>query len=100
MFIDSVAIIMITLPIIFAVAQQLGYDFLLFAFLFTLCVIGMLTPPSGYALFYFKGSGHEDVSMRIFTKVAWPCVCQMILVLLLCFVLPQLPLWLPNKMIR
>ena len=101
MFIDSVAIIMITLPIMFPVAQQLGYDLLLFSLLFTLCVIiGMLTPPFGYALFYFKGIGHQDVSMKDIYDSSVPYVFLMLIVLGLCIVFPQIPLWLPNKMIK
>jgi TRAP-type mannitol/chloroaromatic compound transport system permease large subunit len=85
----------------FPVAQQLGYDLLLFSLLFTLCVIiGMLTPPFGYALFYFKGIGHQDVSMKDIYDSSVPYVFLMLIVLGLCIVFPRIPLWLPNKMIK
>ncbi|MCG6537602.1 MAG: TRAP transporter large permease subunit, partial [Syntrophales bacterium LBB04] len=98
---DSVAIIMITIPIMMPVAVQLGFDPLWFALLFSLdIIIGMLTPPFGYALFYFKGLGHPDVSMMDIYKSALIFVLWMVITLVLCIIFPQIPLWLPNKMIK
>jgi TRAP-type mannitol/chloroaromatic compound transport system permease large subunit len=100
-FLDSLAIIMITLPIMMPVAVQLGFDPLWFALLFSLdVIIGMLTPPFGYALFYFKGLGHPDVSMMDIYNSAWIFVLMMVMCLGLCIVFPQIALWLPNQMIR
>lgn len=100
-FLDSLAIIMITLPIMMPVAVQLGFDPLWFALLFIFnIIIGMLTPPFGYTLFYFKGLGHADVSMMDIYKSAGIFVICMAICLVLCIVFPQIPLWLPNKMIR
>ncbi len=100
-FIDTLAIIMITLPIMMPVMVQLGFDPLWFALLFSLdVIIGMLTPPFGYALFYFRGLGHRDVAMIDIYGGAWIFVILMVIVLVLCVIFPQIALWLPNKMIR
>jgi len=101
MFVDTVAIIMITLPIMMPVAEQLGFNQLWFALLYTLdVIIGAMTPPFGYALFYFKGLNHPDVSMMdIFRSTALFAVLITI-VMALCIVFPQIPLWLPNTMIK
>ena len=100
-FLDSLAIIMITLPIMMPVAVQLGFDPLWFALLFSLdVIIGMLTPPFGYALFYFKGLGHADVTMMDIYNSSWIFVLMMVICLVLCVLFPQIPLWLPNQMIK
>jgi tripartite ATP-independent transporter DctM subunit len=100
-FIDTVAIIMINLPIMMPVAVRIGVDPLLFAFLFTMClIVGMITPPFGYALFYFKGLGFEEVSMEDIYKSVLPYVSAIIVVLGLCFLFPSIPLWLAERMIK
>ena len=56
MFIDWAAILLVTVPIFMPIAMELGFDPLWFAIL--MCVnlqTSFLTPPFGYALFYFKG---------------------------------------------
>ena len=101
MFIDTVAIIMINLPIMMPVAIHVGIDPLYFAFLMALTLItGMITPPFGYALFYFKGLGFKDVNMMDIYRSVVPFIFVMLTVLALCLIFPQIPMWLPGKMIR
>jgi tripartite ATP-independent transporter DctM subunit len=101
MFIDNTAIIMISLPIMLPVATKLGFDPLWFGFLFTMdVIIGMITPPFGYNLFYFKGLGHADVSMMDIYRSVLPYIPLMVFALVLCVIFPELALWIPNKMIR
>jgi len=101
MFMDSVAIIMITLPIMMPAAVALGFDPLFFCFIFAMnIIIGSLTPPFGYALFYFKGLGHRDVTMMDIYNSAWIFVLWMTLAMVLCIVFPDLAVWLPSKMIK
>ena len=101
MFIETASVIMICLPIMMPVAIAVGLDPLWFGFLFTLAVIiGMITPPFGYNLFYFKGLGYKDVSMADIYWGSLPYVPLMLIILALCIVLPQIPLWLPGMMIK
>jgi tripartite ATP-independent transporter DctM subunit len=101
MFLDSVTIILICLPIMMPVAMQLGFDPLWFGFVFMLdIIIGMITPPFGYALFYFKGLGYEEVSMSDIYVSIVPYVVLMSIVLILCVVFPDIALWLPRMMIK
>ena len=100
-FLDSLAIMMISIPIMMPIAVQLGFDPLWFALLFTLdVIIGMLTPPFGYALFYFKGLNHPDVTMMDIFQSSFIFIVLMLFCLILCVLFPQIPLWLPNRMIR
>jgi tripartite ATP-independent transporter DctM subunit len=101
MFIENASIIMICLPIFGPAALTIGLDPLWFALLFTMViVIGMITPIFGYNLFYFKGLGHSDVEMTDIYISIVPYVCLMLVALGLCIIFPQIPLWLPNMMIK
>jgi tripartite ATP-independent transporter DctM subunit len=101
MFMDSAAIMMITVPVMAPIAGAMGIDLLWFGFLLSLdVIIGMLTPPFGYSLFYFKGIGHKDVSIADLYQAAVPFVPLMIIVLALCILFPAIPLWLPSMMIE
>ena len=64
MFIDWAAILLVTVPIFMPIAMELDFDPLWFSIL--LCVnlqTSFLTPPFGYALFYFKGVAPEGYTM-------------------------------------
>lgn len=101
LFIDNTAIIMISLPIMLPAAIALGFDPLWFAFLFNFCVIiGMITPPFGYNLFYMKGLKLEGVTMLDIYIGVLPYIPLMMIVLVLCILFPQIVLWLPNTMLR
>ena len=100
MFIDSVAIIMICLPVMLPTATSLGFDALWFGFIFTLAVvIGMITPPFGYNLFYMQALGLEDLTIKDIYRAVIPYIPLFILVLFLCIVFPELAMYLPNKML-
>jgi tripartite ATP-independent transporter DctM subunit len=101
LFIDNTAITMISLPIMLPVAIQLGFDPLWFGFLFNMnVIIGMITPPFGYNLFYMKGLKLEGVTMMdIYTGVL-PYIPLMVLALILCVIFPPLALWIPNIMVK
>jgi len=101
MFIDGMAIVMITLPIFMPIARTLGFDPLWFGLLFSMnLLIGFVTPPFGINLFYFKGLGYAEVTMGDIYRSIIPFVVVMLIVLVLCIAFPELLLWLPNSMIK
>lgn len=100
MFVDSMAIILTTLPIFMPVIYELGYDPIWFALLYVInLVIGYITPPFGSNLFYFKGLNHREVSMADIYRSVGPYVPIMVGVLILCVIFPDILTWLPNRMI-
>lgn len=100
MFMDDVPITVIFLPIFFPIAKALGFDLLWFVFLFSLDeVIGLITPPFGMVLFYFKGLNIQGVTMMDIYRSIFPYVLIAIGVLLLVILFPSLALWLPSTMI-
>lgn len=101
LFIDGTAIIMISLPVMLPVAVELGFDPLWFAFLFNMCVIiGMITPPFGYNLFYMRGLNLKNVTMMDIYVSVLPYIPLMVIVLALCVLFPQVALWIPNTMLK
>lgn len=100
MFIDIGPIIIITLPLFVPVVNVLGIDLLWFGLIYTMTLlIGLITPPFGIVLFYFKGLQHQGVTIMDIYKAAGPFIFLMILALILCMVFPEIAVWLPGQMI-
>ena len=99
MFMDDAPIIIIFLPIFLPVVGALGFDTLWFAFVFTMdCLVGIMTPPFGMVLFYFKGLNIPGVTMMDIYRSIIPYVFVMVAVMILCVVFPPLAMWLPGTM--
>jgi tripartite ATP-independent transporter DctM subunit len=97
MFIDWAAILLVTVPIFMPIAMELDFNPLWFSIL--LCVnlqTSFLTPPFGYALFYFKGVAPEGYTMGHIYRGIIPFVLLQILGLLILGVFPALVTWLPG----
>ncbi len=97
MFIDWAAILLVTVPIFLPIAMELEFNPLWFSIL--MCVnlqTSFLTPPFGYALFYFKGVAPEGYTMMHIYRGIMPFVLlQLVALAVLCF-FPALITWLPG----
>ncbi|MCF8113530.1 MAG: TRAP transporter large permease subunit [Desulfotignum sp.] len=97
MFIDWAAILLITVPIFLPIAMELEFDPLWFSLL--MCVnlqTSFLSPPFGYALFYFKGvAPPEYTMMHIYRGIIPFVLLQLISIAFLCL-FPSLVTWLPG----
>lgn len=101
MFMDQAAISIITIPIFMPIVQQLGFDPLWFALVYTInMIVGYISPPFGVTLFYTKGIVPADVTMGEIYRSALPYCGIMILVLIISLVWPPLVIWLPSMMIK
>ena len=101
MFIDATPIAVIFLPIFYPIVNALGFDMLWFGLLFTMdLLVGVMTPPFGMVLFYFKGLNIPGVTMMDIYRSIIPYVLIMTLVMILSFLVPELAVWLPNQMIQ
>ncbi len=97
MFIDWAAILLVTVPIFLPIAMELDFDPLWFSLL--LCVnlqTSFLTPPFGYALFYFKGVAPEGYTMMHIYKGIIPFVLLQVVSLAVLCLFPSLVTWLPG----
>ena len=97
MFIDWAAILLVVVPIFTPIASDLAFDPLWFAML--VCVnlqTSFLTPPFGYALFYFKGVAPPEYSMGDIYKGILPFVAIQMVGLAVMVFFPQIITWLPS----
>jgi C4-dicarboxylate transporter, DctM subunit len=95
---DSLAMILLTIPIVFPIIQALGYDPVWFGIIIVMVVeLGLITPPIGMNVFVIKGIAREVPLETIFRGVTPFIVAQVILILIL-IAFPQIALWLPSTM--
>ncbi|MFT5489344.1 MAG: tripartite ATP-independent transporter DctM subunit [Paracoccaceae bacterium] len=99
MFMDPTSMMLITVPIFFPLAQQLGFDLIWFG-LFVLMTFEMAgtTPPFGLLLYVMLGVAPKGTTLFQVASAAFPfLVCDAILIMILIF-FPALALWLPSLM--
>lgn len=102
MLIDSVSIILLTVPIFAPIALALGLDPLAFA-IFGILVIeaGLLTPPFGLLVYTVKGSVPDPtVSLAQIFKGSVPYFFLILLAAFIVLFMPWLATWLPGFMLR
>ena len=96
MFIDTIAVILLTIPIYQPVVTALEFDPVWFWLLFLVNItLGAITPPFGYTLFAFKAVVPE-MSISDVYRATWPFVALFILGIALIIVFPGIATWLPN----
>jgi C4-dicarboxylate transporter, DctM subunit len=95
---DSLAMILLTIPIVFPIISALGYDPVWFGIVIVMVVeLGLITPPIGMNVFVIKGIARDVPLETIFRGVMPFIVAQVILILIL-VAFPQIALWLPSTM--
>ncbi|AMV73816.1 TRAP transporter large membrane protein [Desulfuromonas sp. DDH964] len=97
MFIDWAAILLVVVPIFTPIAMDLNFNPLWFAML--VCVnlqTSFLTPPFGYALFYFKGVAPPEYTMSDIYKGIIPFVVIQLVGLAIMITFPEIITWLPS----
>jgi len=98
-FIEPIAIMVMTLPIMFPVMKAQGFDPIWLGVVSVkLAEIGVLTPPVGLNVFVVKSSSPVPVTLgQVFTGVV-PFIALDFLSLVLYVMFPEMILWLPNLM--
>lgn len=95
---DALAMIILTVPIIFPVVVALGFDPIWFGVIIVMTVeLGLIHPPVGMNIFVIK-SVVEDVKISTIFYGVLPFIITDILRLILLIAFPMLALWLPSKM--
>jgi C4-dicarboxylate transporter DctM subunit len=95
---DAMAMIILTVPIIFPVIQQLGFDPIWFGIIVVMTVeLGLIHPPVGMVVFVVK-SVIPEVSFTTIFKGVLPFVVTDILRLIILISFPVIALWLPGRM--
>ncbi|MDV7212902.1 TRAP transporter large permease [Azotobacter beijerinckii] len=100
MFLESIAIILITSPVIMPVMAHLGINPIWYGVLLVINLeVAMITPPVGMNLFTIKGVV-PNASMGEIIRGSMPFVLLMTLGMLLVMLFPQIALVLPESMIN
>ena len=95
---DSMAMILITVPIFYPLIIQLGFDPIWFGIIIVrMCEIGLITPPVGMNLYVIKGIRPEVPMGTLFRGVV-PFIATDCAHVLLLVGVPALSLFLPNLM--
>ena len=95
---DSLAMVLLTIPIVFPIISALGYDPVWFGIIIVMVVeLGLITPPIGMNVFIIKGIARDVPLYTIFRGVTPFIVAQIILILIL-IAFPEIALWLPSTM--
>lgn len=97
-FLDMIAAMFLTLPIIMPAIVNLGYDPIWFGVIMVhLCEVALITPPFGLNLFVMKGV-LPDANLREIIAGIWPFFLVDMITLAIYIAFPQLSLFLPQMM--
>jgi tripartite ATP-independent transporter DctM subunit len=95
---DALAMIILTVPIVFPVIKELGFDPIWFGIIIVMVAeLGLIHPPVGMNIFVIK-SVVEDVKISTIFYGVLPFIITDILRLILLIAFPILALWLPSQM--
>jgi tripartite ATP-independent transporter DctM subunit len=98
-FLDFIEIVFIVLPIVFPIVRTLGVDPLWFTVMVAVCLqTSYLTPPVGFALFYFRSAAPPSIELGTIYRAIIPFVAIQVLCLIFVFLIPGIVTWLPSVM--
>ncbi|MEM6761558.1 MAG: TRAP transporter large permease subunit, partial [Pseudomonadota bacterium] len=97
MFMDQLSMMLLTVPIFFPLASQLGFDPIWFGLIVLLALeISFTTPPFGLLLFVMKGVAPPGTTMREIYIAGFPFIACIFVLVGLLVLFPQIALFLPN----
>jgi len=95
-FMDAMALVVLTVPVIFPVVMRLGFDPIWFGVIIVLISeMGVITPPVGVNVYVIKGIAPEIPLETIF-KGIFPFLLAIVVSAALLIIFPQIALVLPN----
>ncbi|TFF22031.1 TRAP transporter large permease [Jiella endophytica] len=95
MFLETIAAILIVVPVLTPIARDIGIDPIHFGLLIILnCALGTVTPPYGVSLFVASSVAGRSV-VQVSRRLAFPLIGMFAILMLVTFV-PDLSLFLPR----
>ena len=95
-FMDSMALVVVTIPIFFPLVMRLGFDSIWFGVIIVLVAeMGVITPPVGVNVFVIKGIAPE-IPLEVIFKGILPFLFALILFTIILMVFPQIATFLPS----
>jgi tripartite ATP-independent transporter DctM subunit len=97
-FLDSISMLVLTLPVVFPVMQSLGFDPIWFGVVLVIMAeVGLIHPPMGMNLFVLQGIA-KNVPMRSIALGALPFLGAMFLTVLVLCLVPEIALFLTTHL--
>lgn len=98
MFIEGVAVILMTVPIITPILDTISVDPLWFGIMLTIvCTVGMITPPVGISVYAVGGVSGIPIERLFKTSTVFAVIATVVVIGLL-IMFPELVTWLPSQM--
>lgn len=98
-FLEGIAMMVLTLPVVMPIAAALGWDLIWFGIIIMIVLeMGMISPPVGLNVFIVKSIAPEVPMREIFSGI-WPFWFAMAFMVALLVIFPQIALFLPQTMI-
>ena len=95
-FMDALALITLTVPIIFPLVISLGFDPIWFGVIIVLITeMGVITPPVGVNVYVIKGIA-EDVPLESIFKGIAPFLLALVIAAIILVAFPQIATFLPS----
>jgi C4-dicarboxylate transporter DctM subunit len=99
-FMEGLAIMVLTIPIIYPLVLDMGFDPIWFGVMITLVMeMSLITPPVGINVFIISGISKDVPMYTIFRGILpfWFAILACIIILM---IFPQIALFLPNTMVQ
>lgn len=96
-FFDGLSMMIMTLPIVFPLMTDLGFDAVWLGIVITIMIeIGMLTPPVGMNLFVLTGITRGEVDLGAAARASAPFWAMMLVGVAILTAFPSIASWLPQ----
>ncbi len=98
MFMEGISILVLTIPIVYPLIVDLGFDGVWFGIIMVLVLnMGLLTPPMGLSVFVISGVVKEIPIQTIFRGVV-PMLVTIIIFTIILIIIPEIVTFLPEMM--
>ena len=96
----GLAMIILTIPVIYPVVSALGYDPIWFGVVMVIVLeIGLITPPVGLNVFVMKGVA-KDIPLQTIFRGVVPFIIASVAAIVLVIIFPDIATFLPNHMYK
>lgn len=97
-FLDALAMIVLTVPVVLPVLSGMGFDMIWFGIIAMIVMeMALITPPVGMCVYVVKGVA-KDVPLHVIFSGIWPFLLSMIALVIILTIFPEIVLFLPNMM--
>ncbi|MDV2883708.1 TRAP transporter large permease [Alkalihalophilus pseudofirmus] len=98
LFLEGIAILVLTLPIVYPLVIQLGFDGIWFGIIMVMVFnMGVVTPPLGISVYVINGVA-KDIPIQTIFRGVTPMLIAMMIFTIILVIFPEIVMTLPNLM--